>query len=260
MKINPAPYACLLSLVILISLTASTECFGQEYVPAQDNYADLGNREDEKFHDLRGWGAVNAVLPQGMALDHTSRYQSLRRSNSVKLFVSQTGAPYSLTIRSEAGLCDDSFEVYVNDNGPLYVYKNKEASTMKTLHQITIDASLVNDTTVEVTFKNIAEDSCGRAAINYVSLEPSTERGAPEQSSVKAQPIKLQRALEIIELFADREQIDVASYTLTEAKLISGHGGERYWRLRWEKPDRKREDYLEFTVSMDGMVSYRPAR
>lgn len=252
---------CLLSLLIFTAmLAAPSKCYGQREAPAADNYVDLGNPEDEKFHDLRGWGDVNAVLPKGLALDRTSRYQSLRRSNSVKLFVQQLGTPYTLTIRSEAGSCDDSFEVYVNNTGPLYVYRNKEAPTMKAFHQFTIDASVINDTTVEVTFKNIAEDSCGLAAISFVELEPLAESGAPQQSSLKAPRINLQRALEITELFADREKIDMTGYTLTEAKLVPGSESEKHWRLRWETVNGKPEDYLEFTVSMDGIVSYRLPR
>ncbi|HKS27155.1 MAG TPA: hypothetical protein VJS44_05020 [Pyrinomonadaceae bacterium] len=260
MKRNHAPYACLLSLAVLITLTASTAAFGQKREPAPDNYADLGNPEDEQFHDLRGWGNVNATLPKGMAADRTSRYQTIGRPNSVKLFVPQIAVPYDLTIRSEAGVCDDSFEVYVNGNGPLYVYKNKEAARMKALHHITLDASLITDTAVEVTFKNIAEDACGRAAINYVSLEPSDEKGRQGQSSLALAPLKLERAMQMTQLFIDREQIDVSGYTLTEARLDDGDEGERRWRLRWEKSGGKREDYLEFTVSMDGMVSYRLTR
>lgn len=260
MKRNHALCACLLSLLIFMALAAPREARAQAYAPAPDNYADLGNPEDEKFHELRGWSSLNAVLPRGLSLDRTSRYQSLRRSNSVRLFVQQVGMPYNLTIRSEAGLCDDSFEVYVNDSGPLYVYKNKEQPIMKAFHQVAIDASLINDTSVEVTFRNISEDGCGRAAIGYVLLEPSADRSAQQQSVKATVLIKLQRAVEIVELFADREQIDMTSYTLTEAKLAARDDGERYWRLRWENMEGKRQDYLEFTVSMDGIVTYRLAR
>ncbi|HEX8176165.1 MAG TPA: hypothetical protein VF543_13700 [Pyrinomonadaceae bacterium] len=256
MKRNQASYACLLSLVVLVTLTASTAAYGQLREPAQDNYVDLGNPGDEQFHELRGWSGVNATLPKGLAVDRTSRYQSVRGSNSVKLFISQPAVPYNLTIRSEAGLCDDSFEVYVNGNGPLYVYKNKEAVRIKALHRIKLDASVISDTTVEVTFRNIAEDSCGRAAISYVLLEPSDERGGPEQSSLSQAPIKLERALEVMRLFIDREQIDMTGYTLTEAKL-TGDEGQKHWKLLWEKSGGNREEYLEFRVSMDGMVSHR---
>jgi hypothetical protein len=256
----PRKYSLTLCLLSLLILAAPSKGYCQKYAPAADNYVDLGNPDDEQFHDLRGWGDVNAELPKGLALDRTSRYQSLRRSNSVKLFVSQTSTPYSLTFRSEAGLCDDSFEVYVNNTGPLYVYRNKEASTMKTFHQIAIDASLINDTTVEVTFKNIAEDVCGRAAIGYVELEPLSESGALQQSSLKAPSINLEQALKIIELFADREKIDLTSYTLTEAKLVYGSEDEKHWRLRWVNVNGKPEDYLEFTVSTEGIVSYRLSR
>jgi hypothetical protein len=66
--------------------------------------------------------------------------------------------------------------------------------------------------------------------------------------------------MEIIDLFIDREQIDMTSYTLTEAKIINGDEGERYWRLRWDTIEGKRQNHLEFTVSMDGIVSYSVAR
>lgn len=259
MKRSPVLQTCLLSVVILAAILAPSKCFGQKPAPGPDNYVDLGDAEDEKFHDLRGWGEVNAVLPKALSRDTTSRYQRLRGLNSVKLFVTQVGTPYKLSFRSEAGLCDDSFEVYVNNTGPLYVYRNKESSPMKALHQLRIDASLINDTVVEVAFRNMAEDSCGRAAISYVALEPLAETFPAQQSSTKPARLSLQRALETVELFADREKIALASYSLTEAKLVAGEGGERYWHLRWEN-NTKAEDCLEFTVSVDGLVTYRFTR
>jgi hypothetical protein len=250
----------LLSLVMAFSLAASSECYGQTPAPAEDNYADLGNPEDERFHDLRGWRGTNAILPKGYAVDRTSRYQSLRGSNSVKLFVSQLGTAHRLSFRSEAGICDDSFEVYVNNTGPLYTYKNKESPELKSFHQISVDASLISSTVVKVTFRNIAEDSCGSAAIGFVALEPVTESGAPPQSLLKAPQINLQRAIEMVELFAAQEKLDLSAYTLTEAKLAPGREGERGWKLRWGYINGKPEDYLEFTVSMEGIVSSRLSR
>ena len=256
-----ALYMGLLSLVFVLTLTAPTHSYGQKAAPAPDNYVDLGDPEDEKFHDLRGWGRLNnGILPKAYAIDRTSRYQSLRRANSVRLFVSQPGSPYSLTFRSEAGICDDSFEVYVNNNGPLYTYRNKEAHELKSFHQLTIDASLINSTEVEVTFRNIAEDSCGLSAISFVRMEPSGDASASRQPSLKAPKINLQRALEIVDLFSARESIDMTGHTLTEALLVSGGESEQHWKLRWGLVNGKPEEYLEFTVSMEGVVSSRLSR
>ena len=248
-----------LPLIVIIVLT-SVDCYSQKYMPGSDNYVDMGNPDDEQFHELRGWGGTSGILPKWLGRDRTGRYQQLRRSNSVKLFVSQLGVPYSLTFRGEPGACDDSFEVYVNNTGPLYIYKNKEASSQKSLHQITIDSSLITDTTVEVSFRNIADDSCGRAAIGFVELEPLADTLAPQQSLFKAPRITLQRALQITGDYAEVEKIELTNYTLIEAKLITCNERDQCWKLRWGRIDRGPEDYLEFTVSMQGVVSYSLSR
>jgi hypothetical protein len=251
----------LVSLIILfLCAAAPPDCRGQKTV-APDNYADLGNPDDEKFHDLRGWGDTSGDLPRASGLDLTSRYQRLRASNSVKLFIGQPNVPYTLSFRSEAGLCDDSFEVYVNSAGPLYVYKNKEAAGLKGFHQLTVDASVITDTTVDVTFRNIAADSCGHAAIGFVELEPVNASGiTSSQVSPRTPAINLLRAVDMAELFAEGKKVDLTSYTLTEAQLVEGNGDEKYWKLRWEHINARPYDYLEFKVSMDGTVSYRRSK
>ncbi len=255
-------YRTSLGLVTLIFIffAASAVCYGQKNAPGPDNYVDLGNPEDEIFHDPRGWGGTSGLLPKGYGLDRTARYQRLQGSNSVKLFVSQTGVSYSLTFRAEAGLCDDSFEVYVNDNGPLYVYRNKESSSMKSFHQLTIDASLVADTTVKVTFRNIATDSCGSAAISFVALEPSTETDPVERQLPKAPKMTLQRALQLTENFIEEEKIEIKPYTLTEATLVPCDEKERCWKLRWEPLSESSKEFVEFTISSGGVVSYSLSR
>src|SRR5207253_7916671 len=78
-------------------------------VAAADNYVDMGNVEDEQLHNLQGWGAINpGLLPQPNADDRTSRYQTLRGSSSVELFVPQAGVAYTLVFRTEDGGADDS--------------------------------------------------------------------------------------------------------------------------------------------------------
>lgn len=137
------------------------------------NAADLGNPADESHHALRGWGAINpepAVPPEPEA-DRTSRYQLVRLANSLDLVVSQAAAPYTLVFRTQDGICDDSFDVYVNGNGPLYRYRHRSSSEQFPVHRVPIEASIVTTTTVNVSFLNVAVDNCGFAAVYYVRVE-----------------------------------------------------------------------------------------
>jgi pimeloyl-ACP methyl ester carboxylesterase len=138
-----------------------------------DNYADLGNQTDEANHNLRGWGTVNpGLLPLGIDSDQTSRYQRLRALNELDLFVPQAGVPYFLTMRTEDGACDDSFEVFVNDRGPLYRYRHRTSSEVFPVHRFQVDRSVISSRLVKVTIRNLAGDSCGNGAVYFVRLDP----------------------------------------------------------------------------------------
>lgn len=139
--------------------------------PRFDNYADLGNSEDERFHALSGWGRVNPGLLPRSDTDLTSRYQSLRGYSSADLFVTQTLTPYRLTFRSEDGHCDDSFDVYVNGR-LVYIYNHRGPPTDFPIHSISIPAELVISSRVRVMFLNRSRDNCGLAAVYYVRLDP----------------------------------------------------------------------------------------
>ncbi|HMF56047.1 MAG TPA: hypothetical protein VK619_06785 [Pyrinomonadaceae bacterium] len=147
---------------------------------AADNYVDLGNPEDEQLHNLQGWDAINpGLLPQPTADDRTSRYQTPRGSSSVELFVPQAGMAYTLVFRTEDGSADDSFDVYVNDQGPVYKYRHGGAVGQGyPLHQVNVEASLITDRTVKVRFKNRAHDDWGRAAVYFVALKSAAEQMA----------------------------------------------------------------------------------
>lgn len=135
-----------------------------------DNYADLGNQDDERFHFLSGWDRVNPGLLSRPDTDQTSRYQSLRGQNSVNLFVNQTWMPHRLTFRSETGYCDDSFAVYVN--GRRLLTYNHDKKPDFPIHSVRVGAELVLNQRVNITFVNTARDNCGLAAIYYVRLDP----------------------------------------------------------------------------------------
>lgn len=139
--------------------------------PGFDGYVDLGNPADERFHNLRGWGSVNPGLLPCPDTDRTSRYQLLRGSNSVDLFVGKVNSPYRFTFRSEDGHCDDNFDVYVNDR-LVYRYTHRGPPTDFPIHNVSIPAELVTNSRVRVTFQNLSRDNCGLAAIYYVRLDP----------------------------------------------------------------------------------------
>ena len=136
-----------------------------------DNYADLGNPDDERFHNLSGWDRVNPGLLPRPDTDRTSRYQSLRGQGSVDLFVRDISIPHRLTFRSEAGLCDDSFAVYVNGRR-LFTYSHDKKLDFP-IHSVKVGTDLLLfGQRVKVTFQNTASDNCGLAAIYYVRLDP----------------------------------------------------------------------------------------
>jgi hypothetical protein len=138
---------------------------------ANDAYADLGNEFDEPRHHLRGWGLINpGLLAPEIDPDRTSRYQLLRGSNTVYLAVPVPGAAHTLSFRTEDGVCDDSFAVYVNDRGPAYSYRADPARYIFPLHQVPLDGSWLSGATARITFVNTAQDTCGLAATYFVRL------------------------------------------------------------------------------------------
>ncbi|OLE54743.1 MAG: hypothetical protein AUG51_06450 [Acidobacteria bacterium 13_1_20CM_3_53_8] len=160
-----------------IALSQDVSSHARTRVASADNYVDMGNPEDERLHNAQGWGAINSgLLPQTNAEDRTSRYQTLRGSSSVELFVPQVGVAYTLLFRTEDGAADDSFDVYVNDQGPVYKYRHGASGQDYPLHQVNIEASLITDSRVKVRFKNRAHDEWGRAAVYFIALKGAAEQ------------------------------------------------------------------------------------
>jgi hypothetical protein len=148
--------------------------------PGADAHADLGNSEDETFHNLQGWGVPQGppanpyVSPSG---DRTKRYQLLRGLNSIDLSVQEVNRWYALTTEVEDGSCTDNFNLFVNDRGPIYSYIGHHLGNQAIEHLALIPPSLITSGTVKVTFENTATDDCGGAAVYNVSLalEPDSD-------------------------------------------------------------------------------------
>lgn len=143
--------------------------------PGLDACADIGEPVDEAFHSLSGWYTNEIggpVIPTSG--DPTKRFQGLRASNSVTLRVPEANVPYTLYTEVEDGGCDDSWEILVNGQGPIYTYHGTTSFNTQFAHQVEIAASLVSSTSVSITYRNIASDSCGLAAVYFLKLSKSS--------------------------------------------------------------------------------------
>ena len=168
-----------LAPALLLLVTSSVACSGFDPptaptpLPTTESSVDMGDPADEARHALRGWGQINTGVsyPPEPGADRTSRYQLVRLPNYVELAVPRAAAPYLLGFRTQDGTCDDSFDVYVNDRGPLYRYRHRTSSDDFPIHQVAIPAEIVTSTIVNINFQNVAIDNCGFAAVYYVRLD-----------------------------------------------------------------------------------------
>lgn len=134
--------------------------------PGKDAYADLGNTADEEYHNLQGWSSAYEGAP-AVNGDTTKRYQLWHSDNSVDLFLVGT-APYTLIAEVEDGGCCDDFQIYVNDH---HLYSYLGGNDLGPVpHTITIPSEFISSSTVRVTFRNTARDSCGLAGVYNVTI------------------------------------------------------------------------------------------
>lgn len=139
--------------------------------PGADACADVGEPGDEAFHNLVGWGLNEIggpiIPPSG---DPSKRFQLLRGDNSLTLLVPQANSAYTLFTEVEDGVCDDSFQLHINGQGPIYTYYANPSINTGLLHSVVVSATLIPTTNVVVTYRNIASDGCGLAAVFNVQL------------------------------------------------------------------------------------------
>jgi hypothetical protein len=152
--------------------------------PAQDNFADLGNSDDEAYHHLIGWGN-SQVPPENPCIsicrgDTTKRYMQRGADCTLDLFVENTEIPYILSFEAEDGNCDDSFTVKVGDTDyPKIAGKMHERGLiLSRYYELEVPAKTITNKKVTVSFRNLASDTCGLAAIYNVRLFPKKEEDA----------------------------------------------------------------------------------
>lgn len=137
-----------------------------------DACADVGLPADEAYHRMAGWKENEIggpVIPP--SADPSKRYQPLRGEASLVLKIPQAGVPYMLYTEVEDGGCDDSWEIYINGQGPIYTHYANPRTNLGLAHQVAVSGAYVTGDEVTVTFHNLASDECGLAAVFNVRLE-----------------------------------------------------------------------------------------
>lgn len=189
-----------------------------------DDYADMGDPDDEVQHNLIGWGVTQSppenpfVSPSG---DTTKRYQALRADNSLDLKLDQVGVDHVLTTEVEDGMCTDNFEIYVNGEGPLYAYEGANAGTSNItveIHSVSVPAEYISSPLATVTFRNTSTDDCGKAAVYNVGLQPlSVEEDADPKG--ESPPDELPRGAKERETSSDWGGEEDEAFTWTHPAL-----------------------------------------
>ena len=133
------------------------------------SYVDLGNAQSEVGHDVVGWAGTYVNQPPSPSGDTSFRYQPQGSKATVKLCVGQAGVGYTLTTEVQDYGCDDSFEIFINnDPTPIYRYTGTRANVVR-VHTIAIPASEIISRDVVLGFESISTD-CGYAGVYNVGL------------------------------------------------------------------------------------------
>jgi len=154
--------------VQMLPAASSAVCSGS----GLDACIDMGDLTDESYHALTGWGSYEQSSPiAGASGDRSKRFQSLNGDNSLTLRVPEANRSYRLVAEIENGGCDDSFAIYVNNQGPIYTYRHDPATTGVLSHSVAVSPAQVPGRDVRLTIRNLAGDWCGQAAVYNVRLE-----------------------------------------------------------------------------------------
>lgn len=134
-----------------------------------NDIVDLGDPNSEIGNDLQGWyvGVIDEIRsPSG---DTTFRYQSIGGYSTLKLCVARPNQNYLLVTEIQDFGCDDSFEIIIND---ILVYEYEADPNIDTInhYELRLDRSIIDETEVDIVFKNNASDNCGSAGVYNVGL------------------------------------------------------------------------------------------
>lgn len=128
-----------------------------------DACLDLGESEDEQYHNLNNWGNISQGLWVPDSGDTNGRFQSLQEVSTAELWLSQIEGGYDLIVESEDGGCDDSFQIVMNGYGPMFTFTAEPDEYGAVTTSIPIFSELLSSNTVLINLQNRAKDSCGSA-------------------------------------------------------------------------------------------------
>ena len=130
-----------------------------------DNKVVLGNSVSESFHNLRGWGLVN---PRVDPVAGPSRFQVIHERSSLDLYVAAPNRSYRLEIQYDEGQCDDSFDVYLDDE---VIGGHRHVPVSPAVHTLTIapGAKYFPNRALVVSLQSIATASCA-ATVHSLGL------------------------------------------------------------------------------------------
>lgn len=134
-------------------------------------YVDIGDEQSESGHDLGGWGGAYLNQPASPSGDTSFRYQSKGSPARITLCVPQIGVSYTLTTEVQDFGCEDSFEIFVNnDASPIYQFTGTRSNVIR-VHNVQIPARQISSTDLNLGFQATSSD-CGYAAVYDVRIAP----------------------------------------------------------------------------------------
>jgi len=134
---------------------------------------DIGNSIEESKYNLVGWDAGSILdTPTRSPLDTTARdlgLDILGKNNSLDIVIKNADTDYVLTMEVADVANKGEFDVYVNDWGPVFLYRGVPQASIIAVHQFRIPKSYITGDKITVTFRR----SGGYwTALYYVKLTP----------------------------------------------------------------------------------------
>jgi len=115
-------------------------------------YVDIGDSQSESGHNLIGWGGRYLDQPASPSGDTSFRYQSKGSPAFLTLCLPQIGVAYKLTTEVQDFGCDDSFEIFVNnDPSPIYQFAGTRSNIVR-IHTVLIPANEIISNYVRLGF------------------------------------------------------------------------------------------------------------
>lgn len=131
---------------------------------------DLGNPVEEAKYNVVGWSSVTETPTRPG--DKTARFLGLDilgNNNSLDIVIKNADTDYVLTMEVADAANKGEFDVYVNDWGPVFLYRGAPQASIITVHQFRIPKSCITGDKINITFRYSAGYP---TAIYYVKLTP----------------------------------------------------------------------------------------